>query len=70
MNTPAEKGMANYLGAQASLPACTGQSVTAGNQAGKDACAPRIFAWFSRKTASRIQGKLPVCPTNERYIQL
>jgi hypothetical protein len=26
------------------LPACFGQSVIAGNQAGKDACAPRQFA--------------------------
>jgi hypothetical protein len=33
--------MAPRLGAQASLPASFGQSVIAGNQAGKDACAPR-----------------------------
>jgi hypothetical protein len=37
-------GRANLLGAQASLPACFGQSVIAGNHAGKDACAPRRFA--------------------------
>jgi hypothetical protein len=35
---------ANFLGAQASLPACIGQSVIAGTPAGKDACAPRKFA--------------------------
>jgi hypothetical protein len=35
---------ANILGAQASLPACFGQSVIAGNPAGRDACAPRMFA--------------------------
>src|SRR5262245_21004527 len=35
------KGRANFLGAQASLPAYFGQSVIAGNSAGKDACAPR-----------------------------
>jgi hypothetical protein len=35
------EGRANYLGAQASLPACFGQTVIAGNPAGKDACAPR-----------------------------
>lgn len=29
------------LGAQASFPACFGQSAIAGNPAGKDACAPR-----------------------------
>jgi hypothetical protein len=34
----------NCLGAQASLPACFGQSVNTGNHAGKDACAPRQFA--------------------------
>jgi hypothetical protein len=32
----AERGRANYLGAQASLPACLGQLVIAGNPAGKD----------------------------------
>jgi hypothetical protein len=31
------------LGAQASLPASFGHPVISGNQAGKDACAPRIF---------------------------
>jgi hypothetical protein len=37
------KGVRTYcLGAQASLPACFGQSLLAGNPAGKDACAPRI----------------------------
>ena len=35
---------ANLMGAQASLPASFGQSVIAGSQAGKDACAPRQFA--------------------------
>ena len=35
---------ANILGAQASMPACSGQSVIAGNPAGMDACAPRMFA--------------------------
>jgi len=38
------EGRANFLGAQASLPACLGQSVIAGYSAGKDACAPRKFA--------------------------
>jgi hypothetical protein len=37
-------GRANCLGAQACSPACFGQSVIAGNPAGKDACAPRQFA--------------------------
>jgi hypothetical protein len=37
------------LGAQASLPACFGQSVIAGNLAGKDACAPRTLALSSRR---------------------
>ncbi len=54
------KGRANYLGAQASLPACSDQSVIAGNHAGKDACAPRKFAlipsarsfWKTRQTGS------------------
>jgi len=31
------------------LPACFGQSVIAGNPAGKDACAPRHFALPSRR---------------------
>jgi hypothetical protein len=39
-----EQGRANFLGAQASLPACFGQSAIAGNLAGKDACAPRKLA--------------------------
>src|SRR5215831_10879973 len=44
---------ANFPGAQASLPASFGQLVIAGNLAGKDACAPGKFAWFSRKIASK-----------------
>jgi hypothetical protein len=35
---------ANIRGAQASMPACFGQSVIAGNPVGRDACAPRMFA--------------------------
>src|SRR5262245_16085591 len=60
------EGMANILGAhpgsasweripgaQASLPACFGQSALAGNPAGKDACAPRQFALpFLRRTSN------------------
>src|SRR5215510_14038401 len=37
-----ERFWERILGAQASLPACFGQSVIAGNPAGKDACAPRM----------------------------
>jgi len=43
-----EEIKANILGAQASLPACFDQSAIAGNPAGKDACAPRMFALPSR----------------------
>jgi hypothetical protein len=57
------KGRANCLGAQASLPARFGQSVIAGNPAGKDACAPRQFALTLQCGISRKPGKLPVCPT-------
>src|SRR5262245_24918587 len=40
----AHPGSAGALGAQASLPACFGQSAIAVNPAGKDACAPRAPA--------------------------
>src|SRR5262245_39108046 len=43
------KSKANSLGAQASLPARSGQSAIAGTPAGKDACAPR-GAPYSRAT--------------------
>jgi hypothetical protein len=45
------------LGAQASLPACFGQSVIARNLAGKDACAPRQFAKGAKR--GKFQAFLP-----------
>jgi hypothetical protein len=35
------------------LPACFGQSVIAGNQAGKDACAPRPLPFFDERKEGR-----------------
>src|SRR5262245_15017670 len=44
MKAPRRKVRQTFRERRPSMPACFGQSVIAGNPAGKDACAPRQFA--------------------------